>query len=109
MHRAVSPLGHIRGFRYNRVVALFALLALLFASSAYVVHGLQHDKPLSTHNAVHCDLCLHFSGTAGAPDHPVVDGRPPLAAVAPAPQEILRYESYEHPTHRLPRAPPALI
>jgi hypothetical protein len=103
-----TPLTGIRGFRHNRLVALIALLALLFASSAYVVHGLEHDKPLSTHNAAHCDLCLHFSGTAGAPSHPVVNGRPPVAAVAPATPEILRFESYEHPTHRLPRAPPAL-
>jgi hypothetical protein len=105
----MTALSDIRRFRHNRLVVLLALLALLFASSAYVVHGFQHDKPLSSHNSNQCDLCLHFSGTAGAPDHPVVAGRPPLAAVAPAPQEILRFESYEHPTNRLPRAPPALI
>jgi hypothetical protein len=104
----VDPLAVIRGFRHNRLVALWALLALLFAGTAYVVHGFDSEKPLSQHSATHCDLCLHFSGTAGAPDHPAIVGNPPTPSVAPDAVETPRYSSYEHPTNRLPRAPPAL-
>ncbi len=104
-----SPLAGLRRYRHNRVIALFALLALLFAGTAYVVHGLDHDKPLSQHAFNHCDLCLHFSGTAGAPDHPALVGNPPAPAVAPAATETPQFASHPHPTNRLPRAPPALI
>jgi hypothetical protein len=102
----MTPLANIRSFRHNRLVALFALLALLFASTAYVAHGF--DQPLSQHAAGQCDLCLHFSGTAGTPDHPALPGKPPLAAFAPTADETPRYASHEHPTHRFARGPPDL-
>jgi hypothetical protein len=104
----MHPLADIRRSRHNRLVALFALVALLFASTAYVVHGFQHDRPLSQHSSTQCDLCLHFSGTAGTPDHAQTAGKPPLGASAPTTVDTPRLASYEHPTHRLPRAPPAL-
>lgn len=109
MRASAIPLDRFRRFRHNRVIALFALLALLFAGTAYVVHGLDHDKPLSQHTFTHCDLCLHFSGTAGAPEHPALVGNPPAPVVAPAAIETPQFTSHPHPTNRLPRAPPALI
>ena len=69
----------IRRSRHSRLAALLALLALLFASTAYVAHGSDHTV-LPQHSSAQCDLCLHFSGTAGTPDHPVEPGMPPLAA-----------------------------
>jgi hypothetical protein len=104
----MSPLAALRRFRQNRLVAALALLALLFATTAYVAHGFQHELPLSQHSTAHCDLCLHFSGTAGTPAHSGVAGKPPQAAFAPAVVETVQFSSHKHPTNRLPRAPPAL-
>ena len=108
MRTSTNLLARLRGLRHNRAVALFALLALLFAGTAYVVHGLEHEKPLSEHAYTHCDLCLHFSGTAGAPEHPAIVGHPPAPVVASAATEKPQFTSHVHPTNRLPRAPPAL-
>jgi hypothetical protein len=105
----MNPLARIRRFRHKGLVALFALVALMVASTAYVAHGLTHDKPLTTHSSTQCDLCLHFAGTAGAPDSPPEQGKPPLAVAAPIERQAAPFRSHEHPTHRLPRAPPALI
>jgi hypothetical protein len=104
----MSPLATLRRFRHNRLLAALALLALLFATSAYAVHGFKHELPLSQHSTAHCDLCLHFSGTAGTPDYAGIVGKPPQAAFAPAAFETVQYSSHKHPTNRLPRAPPAL-
>src|SRR5687768_9463527 len=107
MTRTGLQLASFRRFRHNRALALFALLALFFATTAYVAHGYQHDASTSTHSVAHCDLCLHFSGTAGTPAAPQAVGRPPLEALAPAAVETARYSSHKHPTNRLPRGPPA--
>jgi hypothetical protein len=108
MTPVAAPLAAIRGSRHNRLVALLALVALLFASMAYVVHGFSPEKPLSQHSTSQCDLCLHFSGTAGTPDHATFVGKPPVAASAPTSVVPVRFSSHVHPTNRLPRAPPAL-
>jgi hypothetical protein len=105
---ASIKLESLRRFRHKGMVALFALVALLFVTTAYVAHGYQHELAQSTHPVVHCDLCLQFSGAAGAPAHPGLAGKPPTEAFAPAVAETPRFASHEHPTHRLPRAPPAL-
>jgi hypothetical protein len=101
-------LASLRRYRHKGVVALFALVALLFATTAYVAHGYQHELAQSTHPVAHCDLCLQFSGTAGAPEHPAALGKLPLAAFVPAVAETPRFASRKHPTNCLPRAPPAL-
>jgi hypothetical protein len=101
-------LASIRRFRHKGILALFALVALLFATTAYVEHGYQHELANSPHSIAQCDLCLHFSGTAGAPVHTDLPGKPPLEAFAPAVIETPRFSSRKHPTNRLPRAPPAL-
>jgi hypothetical protein len=101
-------LASFRRFRHNRAVALFALIALFFATTAYVAHGYEHDISSSSHAVAHCDLCLHFSGTAGTPAAPEVVGKPPLEARAPAVAEIHDVYPQPHPTNHLPRGPPAL-
>lgn len=65
--------------RRHRLIALFALVALFFATTAYVTHGLQDGTV--QHNNTQCDLCLQFSGTAGAPADGAVVGKPPLVVV----------------------------
>ena len=65
----MNPLAHIRRFRHKGLVALFALVALMFATTAYVAHGLSHDKPLSTHSSAQCDLCLQFAARPARPNN----------------------------------------
>src|SRR5688572_14630455 len=108
MNPSGIKLASLRRFRHKGIVALFALVALLFATTAYVAHGYQHELASSPHSIAQCDLCLHFSGTAGAPTHTDHVGKPPLEAFTPAVVETPRFSSRKHPTNRLPRAPPAL-
>lgn len=97
----------MRFSRHNRLVTLLALLAVVFSTTAYVAHGFGEEFPLSPHNTVaQCDLCLQFSGTAGAPHVAGLTGKPPVGTYVPLQSEPLRFASREHPTHRLPRAPP---
>jgi hypothetical protein len=52
-----------QSFRRNRLVALVAACALIVCSAVYASHGLG-DRG---HEHEHCDLCVHFSGSAGSP------------------------------------------
>lgn len=108
MNRADVQLASFRRFRHNRAIALFALIALFFATTAYVAHGYEHDISSSPHSVAHCDLCLHFTGTAGTPAGADVVGKPPLEALAPTVVEVHDVLSQAHPTNRLPRGPPSL-
>lgn len=90
--------------RRNRLVALIAAFLLIAALGAYAAHG-PGDR---THDNAHCDLCAHFSGSAGAPAPPAVVGKPVLAArVLLIRPEPLRAERRRVVTH-LPRGPPPL-
>jgi hypothetical protein len=86
----------------NRVVALVAACALALCAAVYSAHGFGERG----HEHAHCDLCVHFSGTAGSPLPPTVVGKPVLEVrVSPAPPRIylpLRSPLGEH----LPRGPP---
>jgi hypothetical protein len=88
--------------RRNRLVAFIAALTLIVALGAYSAHGLA-DRG---HDNGHCDLCVHFSGTAGSPAHASVVGKPVLVVRAP----LERPESIRSARRRvgtqLPRAPP---
>jgi len=56
MHRSHAP----------QLVALFTVLALLLATTANASH--LHKGDAGNHGiGGHCDLCLQFAGTAGAP------------------------------------------
>jgi hypothetical protein len=82
-------------------VAFIAAL-LIVGLSAYSAHGFA-DR---THDNAHCDLCVHISGTAGAPATVVVVGRPLLAVRIPlARPDVIRAERRRLATH-LPRGPP---
>ncbi|MBS0578370.1 MAG: hypothetical protein JSR36_03800 [Proteobacteria bacterium] len=63
-----------QSFRRNRLVALLAACALIACSAVYASHGLG-DRG---HEHEHCDLCVHFSGSAGSPAQVKVAAKPLL-------------------------------
>jgi hypothetical protein len=93
--------------RHPRLIALFALVALAFATTAYVAHGFQ-DGTVRQHASVQCDLCLQFSGTAGAPADLGLPGKPPLVVVRTTPVELPPLPVDAEDGEPLPRGPPAL-
>lgn len=98
----------MRRLRHNRLVALVALLALCFATTAYVSHGFTHKAGTPpAHKAAQCDVCLQLNGSAGVPDAAGVACKPPLVARVPVASTRIVFSSRRHVSHRLPRAPPA--
>jgi hypothetical protein len=93
-----------RSQRRNQLVAVLATLALIVCTAVYSAHGLGERA----HEHEHCDLCVHFSGSAGAPAQVKVVGKPVLVcrlAAIPAGFVLLtRPPSGLH----LPRGPPRL-
>jgi len=68
----------------------------------YSAHGFNERG----HTIGHCDLCGHFSGTAGSPAQATLISKPVLAVrVAPERPEIIRCARRRVGAH-LPRAPP---
>jgi hypothetical protein len=91
-----------RTFRI-RLVAIIAALTLVVALGAFSAHGFAERG----HDNGHCDLCVHFSGTAGSPAQATVVGKPVLVVRAPVTRpEIIRSARRRVGT-QLPRAPPA--
>jgi hypothetical protein len=90
------------GFRRNRLLALVAACALIACAAVYSAHGLTERS----HEHSHCDLCVHFSGSAGSPPHAKAVGKPLLVArvAASRPQIVLPTRSPVG--HHLPRGPP---
>jgi hypothetical protein len=91
-----------RTLRRNRLVALVATCALIACSAVYAAHGLG-DR---AHEHEHCDLCVHFSGSAGSPAQAKVVGKPVLVA-----RVLLALPSFLLPVAaacraHLPRGPP---
>jgi len=92
-------------FRRNHLVALVAAITLIAATGAYSAHGFGDHR---VHTHVHCDLCVHFSGTAGSPAHAAVIGKPVLVVRVPAElAQNIRPARRTAGSH-LPRAPPIL-
>ncbi len=88
--------------RRNRLVAFIAAFLLIAGLGAYSAHG-SADR---THDHGHCDLCAHFSGSAGSPPPAAVVGKPVLAIRVPLTRpEPIRAERRRVATH-LPRGPP---
>ncbi len=95
----------MRLLRCQRLLALFALLALFFATTAYVAHGFDGTR---SHQNTQCDLCLQFNGTAGAPAESSLVGRPPLVAFVAVLAALPVLRVRRKVGNRLPRAPPSL-
>lgn len=86
----------------NRLIALVAACALIGSAAVYSAHALG-DR---AHGYSHCDLCVHFSGSAGSAASPKVVGKPVLVArVAPLRREIILPTRSPVGIH-LPRGPP---
>ena len=62
--------------RRNRMIALFAAVAMVVVMCGYAAHDLA-DRPSTAH---HCDWTVHFTGVAGSAPHPVPIAKPALAA-----------------------------
>jgi hypothetical protein len=92
-------------FRRNRLVALLAAVALIVALGAYSVHGFL-DR---VHDNGHCDLCVHFSGTAGSAAHASVVGKPVLVVRAPLERAGIIPSARRRVGTHLPRAPPVAL
>jgi hypothetical protein len=87
----------------NRLVAFLAACALIACAAVYSAHDLG-DR---THQHSHCDLCVHFSGSAGAQAHAAVIAKAPLLVRAvPARAQSPRPARSPLGAH-LPRGPPA--
>jgi hypothetical protein len=89
--------------RRNRLVALIAAITLIVGLAAYSAHGYA-DR---VHENGHCDLCVHFSGTAGSPAHASVVGKPVLVVRAPLERPGIVRSARRRVGTQLPRAPPA--
>jgi hypothetical protein len=90
--------------RRNRLIALFAALAMVVVICGYSAH----DPGTEAGQPCHCDWTMHFTGMAGSAPHPVLPVKPILAGwrlppvTAAAPRSVRRIRSH------LARAPPAL-
>jgi hypothetical protein len=90
------------GLHRNRLIALVAACALIACAAVYSAHGFD-DR---AHGHSHCDLCVHFSGSAGSAAHAKTVGKPVLVVrVAVARAEIV-LPTRSPVGHHLPRGPP---
>jgi hypothetical protein len=88
--------------RRQRLVALAATIALLVSTAVFAAHGLAERG----HEHTHCDLCVHFSGTAGSASTAKVIGKPVLVVRAlPVRPEVILPVRSPVGAH-LPRGPP---
>ena len=91
--------------RRNRLVALIAALTLIVGLYAYSAHGFA-DR---VHENGHCDLCVHFSGTAGSPAHAIPVGKPVLVARVPIEPQPAPRSARRRVGTFLPRGPPDFL
>jgi hypothetical protein len=89
----------------TRLVALIAALTLIVGLYAYSAHGFA-DR---VHQNGHCDLCVHFSGTAGSSAHAVPVGKPVLVARAPIERRAVPRCARRRVGTFLPRGPPDFL
>jgi len=88
--------------RRNRLVALIAAVTLIVGLYAYSAHGFG-DR---VHENGHCDLCVHFSGTAGSPAQAFPVGKPVLVVRAPVERRAVTPNVRRRVVSLLPRGPP---
>ena len=91
--------------RRNRLVALIAALTLVVGLYAYSAHGFA-DR---VHENGHCDLCVHFSGTAGSAAQAAPAGKPVLVALVPLERRAAPRCARRRVGTFLPRGPPDFL
>lgn len=90
------------GLRCNRWVALFAAFALIACSAVYAAHDIGDGG----HEHAHCDLCAHFSGSAGSPAQAKIAGKPVLVVRVIPPVATTVLVARSPVGAHLPRGPP---
>jgi hypothetical protein len=88
--------------RRNRLVALLAAFTLIVCAAVYSAHGLG-DR---AHEHEHCDLCVHFGGSAGSPAQAQIIGKPVFVARIPATPAGVVLPTRSPVGEHLPRGPP---
>jgi hypothetical protein len=88
--------------RRNRLVAFAAACALIVCAAVYSAHGLG-DR---SHEHEHCDLCVHFSGSAGSPAQAKISGKPVLVVRVTTPRAPTLRPTRSPVGAHLPRGPP---
>jgi hypothetical protein len=88
--------------RHTRLVAFLAAFTLIVGLCVYSAHGLAERG----HDNGHCDLCVHFSGTAGSPAQATVVGKPVLVVRTPSERPEIVRSARRRVGTQLPRAPP---
>src|SRR5690242_11517794 len=89
----------------NRLVVLLTACALIACSAVYAAHDIGDGG----HARTHCDLCSHFSGSAGSPTAAKVAGKPVLVVrVLPVRATLPRITRSPLGAH-LPRGPPPAL
>jgi hypothetical protein len=91
-------------FRRNRLVAFVAAIALIACAAVYSAHSIG-DR---VHELGHCDLCLHFSGTAGSPAQATAVGKPVLVVRVPVERPATILPAWRKSSNQLARGPPLL-
>jgi hypothetical protein len=96
---------YLNRLRRNRLVVLLTACALIACSAVYAAHDIGYGGHVRTH----CDLCSHFSGSAGSPASAKVAGKPVLIVrVAPLRTELPRIIRSPLGPY-LPRGPPSSL
>lgn len=86
----------------NRLIVLITACALIACLAVYSAHGLGDRN----HEHSHCDLCVHFAGSAGSPAKATIASKPVLV-VRVAPTRLQLYLPTRSVAGRnLPRGPP---
>ena len=86
----------------NRLVALLAACTLIACTAVYSAHALGERS----HEHAHCDLCVHFGGSAGSPAQSKAVGKPVLAVRVAAVRAEIVLPARPPVGNHLPRGPP---
>lgn len=88
--------------RRNRLVVLLTACALIACTAVFAAHDVGERAPAHAH----CDLCSHFSGSAGSPAAAKVAGKPVLVVRVVPPRAGVALITRSPLGAHLPRGPP---
>ena len=88
--------------RRNRLVVLLTACALIACTAVFAAHDIGERAPAHAH----CDLCSHFSGSAGSPGAAQVAGKPVLVVRVVPPRAGALLITRSPLGANLPRGPP---
>ena len=91
--------------RMPRILVAVMMLAFCFATTVYAAHV--HEKTVRSGAVTHCEVCLHLSGTAGAPAPPSLAGFAPVVTFEAIAWPVQVFVSAHRPRAHRSRAPPS--